>query len=134
MQINDNTTRNNMADQIDAAIGTTGYARFQNAAQTATYAKVALANPAFDAGGTGGAGVIQLDVTPVPEDSAPSAGTAVRLGFYTAKTAGTLIFTCGIATGGTPDVTMADNTIVTTDTVQLTSLSVTVPAGTVDVT
>jgi hypothetical protein len=127
MQINDVTTRNAMADAIDAALSTAGYARFQNAGQTATYAKVPLANPAF---GAAAAGAITLDVTPVPEDTAPTAGTAVRLGFYTAKTAGTLIFTCGINTTGTPDVLMADNTIVTTDTVQLTSLVVTVPAGT----
>jgi len=127
MQINSTTVRNNMADQIDAGVGATGYARFQNTAQTATYAKVALANPAF---GAAASGAITLDVTPTPEDTSPTAGTATRLGFYTAKTAGTLVFTLGINTTGTPDVTMADNTIATTDTVQLTSLVVTVPAGT----
>lgn len=127
MQINDATTRSNMADQIDASLGVASYARFQNTAQTATYAKVALANPAF---GTASAGAITLDVTPTPQDTSPTAGTATRLGFYTAKTAGTLVFTLGINTTGTPDVTMADNTIATTDTVQLTSLVVTVPAGT----
>jgi hypothetical protein len=116
-----------MADAIDTGVGAAGYARFQNAAQTATYAKVALANPAF---GNASAGAITLDVTPTPEDTSPTAGTATRLGFYTAKTAGTLVFTLGINTSGTPDVTMADNTIATTDTVQLTSLVITVPAGT----
>lgn len=131
MQIDDVTTRNNMADEIDASLLTVGYGRFQNAAQTATYAKVPLANPAF---GNAASGKITLDVTPTPEDTSPTAGTAVRLGFYTAKTAGTLIFTLGIATGGAPDITMADNTIETTDTVQLTSLDVTVPSGTPDVT
>jgi hypothetical protein len=131
MKIDDTTTRNNMADEIDASLSTTAYGRFQNASQTATYAKVPLANPAF---GTAATGKITLDVTPTPEDTSPSAGTAVRLGFYTAKTGGTLIFTCGIATGGSPDVTMADNTIETTDTVQLTSLVVEVPSGTPDVT
>lgn len=130
MKIDSVTIRNNMADQIDAALaGTTSYARFQNAAQTATYAKVPLANPAF---GNAAAGAITLDVTPTPEDTAPSKGTATRLGFYTVKTAGTVQFTLGIGTGGTPDVTMADNTIETTDTVQLTSLVITVPSGTPD--
>lgn len=128
MQINDATTRSNMADQIDASLGAASYARFQNTAQTATYAKVALANPAF---GNASAGAITLDVTPTPQDTSPTAGTATRLGFYTAKTAGTLVFTLGInTTGTTADVIMADNTIATTDTVQLTSLVVTVPAGT----
>lgn len=127
MQINSTTVRNNMANDIDAGLGATAYARFQNTGQTATYAKVQLANPAF---GTAASGAITLDVTPTPEDTSPSAGTATRLGFYTAKTAGTLVFTLGINTTGTPDVTMADNTIATTDTVQLTSLVITVPAGT----
>jgi hypothetical protein len=131
MKIDSATLRSNMADEITAILSTAAYGRFQNTAQTATYAKVPLANPVAPAA-SGGA--ITFDVTPTPEDASPSAGTATRLGFYTAKTGGTLIFTCGIATSGSPDVTMADNTIETTDTVQLTSLVVTVPSGTPDVT
>ena len=40
----------------------------------------------------------------------------------------------GIATSGTPDITMSNNTISNTDTVQLTSLTITCPTGTPDVT
>jgi hypothetical protein len=37
-----------------------------------------------------------------------------------------------VATSGSPDITMANNVVATTDTVELTSFSISVPAGTPD--
>ena len=127
MQIN-NTLRSTLADDIDAAVGTTGFARFYTASLTTLLASCSLQNPAF---GSAATGVITLAGT--PQDTTPAAaGTAVRLGFYTstAATSGAWVMLMGINTTGTPDVTMANNTIATTDTVQISSLTVTVPAGT----
>lgn len=129
-----NTLRSTLADAIDTAVGATGRARFYTTGLTTLLASCPLSNPAFGAAATG---VITLDVTPAVEDTTPAAaGTAVRLGFYTnaTATANAWVFLLGIATSGSPDVTMSNNTIATTDTVQISSLTVTVPAGTPDVT
>ncbi len=134
------TVRNSISDSIDDDIGATGHVRFfvsGGATPTTKCASATLNNPAFDAAGTGGAGVIQLDVTPAIEDTSPAAaGTVTRLCFYTSATAAdnTWLLQLGIATGGAPDVTMANNTIATTDTVQISSLTITCPEGTPDVT
>ncbi len=124
--------RDTLADAIDTAVGATGFARFYTAAGALLLASASLSNPAF---GNASSGVITLDVTPAVEDTSPAAaGTCIRLGFYPAATGayGTDIFMLGVATGGTPDVTMSNNVIATTDTVQVASLTVTVPAGTPD--
>ena len=123
------TARNSMADALDDDIGTTGSARFQNAAQTATYATCNLQNPAFGAAATG---VITLAGTPT--DTSASAGTTARCGFYTAVTGGTLIFTLGVASSGSPDMTISNTTLSNGDQVEISSLTITVPAGSVDVT
>lgn len=124
--------RNTLADAIDTDIGTTGRARFYSASFATLLASCTLQNPAFGAAATG---VITLAGT--PQDTTPAAaGTAVRLGFYQNGTAtsGAWRVLMGIATSGTPDVTMSNNVIATTDTVQISSLTITVPAGTPDVT
>jgi len=126
--------RNTLADAIDTAVGTTGRARFYTTGLGTLLASATLNNPAFGAAATG---AITLDVTPAVQDTSPAAaGTCVRLGFYTNATAtsGAFVFMLGVATSGAPDVTMSNNVIATTDTVQITSLVVTVPAGTPDVT
>ena len=123
------TARNSVVDAIDDDIGTTGAARFQNAAQTATYATCTLQNPAFNAGSTG---VITLQGTPT--DTSASAGTTARCGFYTAATGGTLIFTLGVASSGSPDMTISNTTLANGDQVEISSLTITCPAGAIDVT
>lgn len=126
--------RNTLADAIDTAVGTTGRARWYTSGLTTLLASATLSNPAF---GNAATGVITLDVTPAVQDTTPAAaGTCVRLGFYTnaTATANAFVFMLGVATTGAPDVTMANNVIATTDTVQLTSLTITVPQGTPDVT
>jgi len=124
--------RNTLADAIDTAVGATGFARFYTTTGTTLLASASLSNPAF---GAASAGDIILDVTPAVEDTTPAAaGTCVRLGFYPASSGAysTDVFMLGVATGGTPDVTMSNNVIATTDTVQVASLTVTVPAGVPD--
>lgn len=128
------TLRSTLADAIDTAVGTTGRARFYTSGLSTLLASASCNNPAF---GNAATGVITLDVTPAVEDTSPAAaGDAVRLGFYAnaTATASAFVFMLGVATSGSPDVTMSNNTIATTDTVQVGSLSVTVPAGTPDVT
>ena len=84
------------------------------------------------------AGVMALDVTPALEDTTPAghASPVTRLCFYvnTAAADTAFLLQLGINPTGAPDITMANNTIATTDTVQLSSLSITCPAGTPDVT
>lgn len=122
--------RTAMAAEIPLDLGATCFARFYTTGLTTLCASAGCNNPAFTAGA---AGVQNLDVTPAVEDTTPAAaGTVVRLGFYqsTAATNNAWRILMGIATSGTPDVTMANNVIATTDTVQISSLSITVPAGT----
>lgn len=129
--------RNTLADVIDADIGATGFARFYSAALATLLASATCNNPAFGTAPDPSAGQITLDVTPAVEDTSPAAaGTAVRLGFYQNSTATAALWRVlmGIATSGTPDVTMSNNVIATTDTVQISSLVITVPQGTPDVT
>lgn len=124
------TLASTMADAITTAIGATGKARFYTTGLTTLLASAPCNNPVFPAAASG---VLTLDVTPAVEDTTPAAaGTAVRLGFYssTAATSGAWHVLLGIATTGTPDVTMSNNVIATTDTVQISSLTITVPPGT----
>ena len=128
MQLSNNC-RSAMADAIDTQIGATGSARFQNAAQTATYATCNLSNPAFGAAVNG---VITLSGTPT--DTSAAAGTTARCGFYDAVAAGNLIFTLGVASGGSPDMTISNTALALGDQVEISSLTITVPAGAIDVT
>lgn len=126
--------RNTLADAIDTDLGATAFARWYVSGLGTLLASAACSNPAFGAAATG---AITLDITPAVEDTTPAAaGTAVRLNFYLNNSDGSGLWRIqlGIATSGGPDVTMANNVIATTDTVQLASLVITVPAGTPDVT
>jgi len=126
--------QNTLADAIDTDLGTTAFARWYTTGLTTLLASAALSNPAF---GAAAAGVITLDITPVVEDTSPAAaGTCVRLTFYLNNTDANTLWRLqlGVATSGAPDITMSNNVIATTDTVQLSSLTITVPAGIPDVT
>ena len=120
---------NTLADAIDTDIGTTGYARFYDATLATKIATISLANPAFGGAATG---AITLDVTPALEDASPAAGTVARLGLYqnTTDAAGLWRVLLGVATATAADVTMSNLSVQTSDTVQLSSLVITVPPGT----
>jgi len=132
MQLSD-ALRTILAAAINSDIGATAFARFLDAGVSSTIATCNCNNPCFSAGA---AGVTSLDVTPAVDDAAPAAGTVGRIGFYQDSTTaiGNWRFLLGVATGGAPDVTMSNNVVATTDTVQIASLSITVPAGAVDTT
>ena len=119
------TLRNTLADAIDTALGITAAARFQNGAQTATYATCNLGNPAFGAAATGA-----IAVTGTPSDTSAAAGTTTRIGFYDAVTAGNLILTMSVNDTGSPDMTISNNVLSLGDQVDISSLTITVPAGT----
>lgn len=121
---------NTLADAIDLDIGTTGFVRFYNTALTTKFATIACSNPAF---GNAATGAIAIDVTPALTDTALAAGDVGRMGIYQNSTAAAgawrLLF--GVATASGADVTMSNLTVATTDTIELTSLTITVPPGTV---
>ena len=121
------TVRNALAAAITTALGGTSSARFQNAGQTATYATCNLSATAFGAPATG---VITLAGTPT--ETSASAGTTVRCGFYDAVAAGNLLFTLGVNDTGTPEMDISNNVLQVADQVEISSLTITVPAGTVD--
>ena len=122
--------RTTLADAIDAAVGATGEVRFYTAARASLLATAPCNNPAF---GAASAGAITLDVDPAVEDTSPgNAGTCVLMGLYAASgdAATAFVVEMGVATSGSPDITMSNNVIAVTDTVQVSSLVITVPAGT----
>ncbi len=121
--------RNTLADAIDTALGGTASARFQNTGQTATYATCNLNATPFGAAATG---VITLAGTPT--DTSAAAGTTTRCGFYDAVAAGNLLFTLGVNDTGAPEMTISNNVLAAADQVEISSLTITVPAGTVDAT
>jgi len=118
------TLRSTLADAIDTAVnvGGGGDAKFQNGAQTATYATCSLGATAFGAAATG---VITLNGTPT--DASAGAGTTTKIGFYDGSAA--LIFTLGVNDTGSPEVTISNNVFQAGDQVEISSLTVTVPAG-----
>jgi hypothetical protein len=125
------TLRTTIAATIPTDLGATAFARFYSSSFSVKVATAALSNPAFVAGA---AGVQDLDVTPVVEDASPLAGTVDRVGLYqnTTDTSALWRLLFGVNPTGTPDITMANNVVATTDTVQLSSLEITVPVGVLD--
>ena len=121
------TVRNSMADAIDDDLVAGSSARFQNAAQTQTYANCDLQTPAFGNAATG-----QITLQGTPTETSASSGTVARCGFYDAATGGNLLFTLGVASGGSPDMTISNTTLAAGDQVEISSLTITVPPGAVD--
>jgi len=127
------TLRTTLAAAIVTDLGSTAFLRLYSSGFAVQVATAALSNPPFVAGA---AGVVDLDVTPAVEDASPLAGTVVRLGIYLNSTDTSALWRVlmGVNPSGSPDITMSNNVVVTTDVIQVASLSITVPAGTPDVT
>ena len=121
------TLQDQFANAIDTAVGATGFARFYSAAYAAKLATCSMNNPAF---GAAASGVITMGVATPVQDTAPVAGTAALLALYASSGAAATAFVAsmGVAATGS-DITMANTTIATTDTVQVSSLTITVPTG-----
>jgi hypothetical protein len=83
-------------------------------------------------------GVMTINTSSTLEDTSPTgnASPVIRMYFYkdTTDADTAWLLQCGVATSGTPDVTMANNVIDAADEVQLSSFSITCPAGTPDTT
>lgn len=123
--------RNDLADQIDDSVnaGTGGAAQLHitTAANATDLATFTLQNPAFDAAGTGGAGVIQLQGTPLSDTNA-TAGTAAEFVINDRAAAPEDQLSGTVGTTGGFDIQISSTSIGAGDTVQLTSFSITVPA------
>jgi UDP-3-O-acyl-N-acetylglucosamine deacetylase len=131
MELSD-TVRDVINDAIDVHIGTSAEVRFFTATpSTGTELAAILLNTtnAFNASATG---VMAINTSTTLEDTSPAAaGTCTRLAFYTGTGVANASWSlnCSVAATGSPDVDMSNTTIATTDTVQLTSFSITCPAG-----
>ena len=118
------SARNALADALDALINTgggTAELRFETSGD-AEVATIALQNPAFGAASTG---TITLQGTPL-QDSSATGGTVAQFSVYDRGAAKVLEGT--VATSGA-DINITSTAIAATEVVQLTSLTITVPAS-----
>jgi hypothetical protein len=118
------TLRNAIADAIDAEINTgagTATLQFETSGDVEV-ATINLQNPAF---GAAAAGVITLQGTPL-QDSSATGGTVAQFSIYDRDSTKQLEGT--VATSGA-DINISSTAVGATDTVELTSLTLTVPAS-----
>ena len=124
--------RNSIIDAIDSYMdtGTNPEARFVNAAVTAAYATAPLSTTNVFSTPTASATSISLNGSATSTGSVTS-GTVGRIGLYINATAaiGGWDILLGVDTASPADVVMPDNTLTTADTVKITSLSISCPAG-----
>ena len=124
-----NTTRQSLGTQLKTLVenGTgVSNAKFQNTGQTATYATCPLPTTAFT---VSTAGVLTLQGTPT-ETNVTTPGTTTRCGFYDGATTPALVFTLSVNDTGSPDMSISNNQLQSGDQVEISSLTITVPAGT----
>lgn len=119
--------RNDLANQIDASVNTgtgTAQLKFETAAD-AGLATLNLQNPAF---GTAATGVITLQGTPLSDTSA-AAGTCAQASIFD-RNVPTAEKQLEMSVGtGAQDIVISSTVFGAGDTVQLTSLTITVPAS-----
>jgi len=123
MPILETATRNELADAFDTAVNTgsgTATAVIETVGDVAL-ATINLQNPAF---GAASSGVITLAGVPLSDTSADSTGTAAQMSIYDRDGAKVCESTEG------SELTMSSTSITSGETVNLTSLTVTVPVGT----
>jgi hypothetical protein len=116
--------RNALADAIDDLVNTgagTANLKFETSGD-AEVATINFNNPAFGAAATG---VITLQGTPL-QDSSATGGTVAQFSIYNRN--GTKVLEGTVATSGA-DINITSTTIAATEVVQLTSLTITVPAS-----
>lgn len=116
--------RNALADQIDAEINTgagTATLQFETSGDVEV-ATINLQNPAF---GAAAAGVITLQGVPL-SDSSATGGTVAQASIYDRDSTKQLEMTVG--TSGT-EIIISSTAVGATDQVDLTSLTITVPAS-----
>lgn len=128
------TVRESILNAIDDDLSTAAEVRFfvsGGATPTSEAAAITLNNPAFNAASTG---TMALNTTTALEDATPAgnASPVTRLCFYlnTAAADNAWLLQLGIGSATGADVTMSNATIATSDTVQISSLSLVCPEGT----
>ena len=116
--------RNAAADAIDTEIGAAGYLEFQTGAQVEV-ATIAFGNPAF---GSAVVGVITMSGQPLQDTNAT--GNASAINAFQIFASGAVLKITGTVTlvAGGGDIEMSSLTVAATDTVELTTFSITVPA------
>ncbi len=116
--------RNVLADAIDTEVNTgTGTATLQfETSADAEVATINLQNPAFGAAATG---TITLQGVTLSDTSA-TGGTVAQASIYNRGATKQLEMTCGT---GAQEITISSTSVAATDQVDLTSLTITVPAS-----
>ena len=116
------SVRNAAADAIDTEIGTAGYLEFQTGAQVEV-ATITFQNPAF---GAAIVGVITMAGQPLQDTNATGNAGAVDA-FQIFASGAVLKITGTVSTSGA-DINMSSLVVGATDTVELTTFSIDVPA------
>lgn len=116
--------RNACANSIDTEIGTAGYLEFQTGAQVEV-ATINFGNPAF---GSASVGVITMSGQPLQDTNAT--GNAGDIDAFQIFASGAVLKITGTVTlvAGGGDIEMSSLSVAATDTVELTTFSIDVPA------
>jgi len=118
----EDSLRSALADAIDTAIGAAGYLEFQTGAQVEV-ATITFGNPAF---GPAAAGVITMSGQPLSDTNAT--GNASPVDAFQIFASGAVLQLTGTVSTAAADINISSTTIGATDTVELTSFTITVPA------
>lgn len=113
--------RNVLADAIDTEVGAAGFLQFETSGDVEV-ATITFGNPAFGAASTG---TITLSGTPLSDTNA-TGGTVAQFSIY--KSGPTKLLEGTVATSGA-DINITSVAIAATETVTLTSFTITVPAS-----
>lgn len=114
--------RNALADAIDTQIGSAGFLEFQTGAQVEV-ATITFGNPAF-----GGAVVGVITMTGQPLSDTNATGNAGAINAFQIFASGSVLKITGTVSTSGADINMSSLTVAATDTVELTTFTIDVPA------
>jgi len=115
-----------IVDLLDAGAGA-AYIELMLANGTTEVATLTMNDPAFGAAGAGVAGRADMDASPTVEDTSATGNAAAATIALFKDSNGVEVFRCAVGTSGS-DINLTNNVIASTEGVQLTSFTVTVPA------
>lgn len=120
-----NAACNAIVDLLDVGAGANGTVSLRLANGSTVVATLPLSEPAF---GAAASGVATMDASPTVEDTnATGNASPVTLALFMDED-GVEVFRCSVGTSGA-DINLTNNVIAATETVQLTSFTLTVPAS-----
>ena len=125
------TLQSQFANAFDVEIGGTGHCRFYTGTVGTPGTKIATCPMNTESFGADSTGLITMATVTAVEDASPVAGTAALMTIHkdTTAAAGAYVVAFGVATDSNADVTMSNPVVATTDTVQVSSLTIQVPTG-----